>query len=242
LIPNTSKAVGWSFEVVEDFGIAAKVENVILSFNEDVTFTIYAYLDGAKTPFWEKEVTAVANERTIVELDDLYLSYGEKKHNKFFICYFQDDLGSAKAIQDSSIEFEDTNCFEAEPFISVITDGELDQTQVSETNVPYGLNMEVSIFRDHTQQILRKVNLFDEAIGLQMAVNAIEQIAMSTRSNKTERITKEAADKLFSELNQAFPTEEYPFFPGLKSQLSKEVKRLNQAFFKKSKSVNINLS
>ena len=243
LIPNTGQVVGWTFEILEDFGMTTKVENVILAFNEDVTFHLFCYLDGQKTPIWSKSVSAVANKRTIVEIDNLFLSYGEQKHNKFFICYFQDDLGTAKAIQDSSIEFEDTNCFEAEPFIALATnDEELDQTTYSETTVPYGLNFEVSVFRDHTQQILRKANLFDEAVGLQMAVNVIELISLSTRSNKTERITKEAADKLFNELNQAFPTQDFPFFPGLKSQLSKEVKRLNDAFFKKSKSVNINLS
>lgn len=242
LITNSGCFVGYEIKVAEDFSITSKIDAVTLYFNEDKTFNLYVYQDGKKSPIWTKEVSVVAYERTVIELDDLYLSYGDSKTDKFYLGYQQNDLGTCNAIRDTLPDFEETYCYKAEPFYAK---NDIDfgfvRHQYSYTNIPYGLNFEITCFRDHTQQIVRKAYLFDDAIGLQMAIKVIEQIINSTRSNANQRTAGENANKLFSEVNQSFPTQDFPFMPGLKAKYVQAIKSLNKSFFPKSKSVTVNL-
>lgn len=105
--------------------------------------------------------------------------------------------------------------------------------------LPLGLNLELISFKDHTQKILRKANLFDEAIGLTVTSMVIEEIVMSTRTNTEQRQTAEQASKLFTDLNQAFATDTIPIMPGIKSRLAGEVKRLRATFFPEAQPMSI---
>lgn len=242
LITNSGYFVGYKIKIAENFGITAKIDAITLYFSENKTFTLYVYQDGKKSPIWTKEVNVVAYERTIIELDDLYFSYGDSKTDKYFIGYYQNDLGTCKAVRDTSAEFEDTNCYKAEPFYAKLDDTfGFVRYQFACTNITYGLNLEFTCFRDHTQQIVRKAYLFDDAIGLQMAIKVIDLIINSTRSNATQRTSGENANKLFSEINQAFPTQDFPFQPGIKAKYTQAIKLLNKSFFSKEKSVIVNL-
>lgn len=242
LITNSGCYVGYEIKVTEDFGITAKVDAVTLYFNEDKTFNLYVYQDGKKSPIWTKEVSVVAYERTVIVIDDLYLSYGDSKTSKFFLCYNQNDLSTCKAIRDTSADFEQTFCYKANPFYAnVDADFGFVRHQYSNTNIPYGLNLEITCFKDHTQQIVRKSYLFDDAVGLQMAIKVIEQIINTSRSNANQRTTGENANKLFSEVNQSFPTQDFPFMPGLKAKYVQALKSLNKSFFPKNKTHVVNL-
>jgi ACT domain-containing protein len=66
-----------------------------------------------------------------------------------------------------------------------------------------------------------------------MAVNLIEQIISSTRSNATERIGKDQLASLYNDLNIDMPTDQRPYSAGLKNRLKREIQRLNRTFFKK---------
>ena len=86
---------------------------------------------------------------------------------------------------------------------------------------------------DYTSVICRNADKFDEAVGLQMAVNLIEQIISSSRSNATERIGKDQLASLYNDLNIDMPTDQRPYSAGLKNRLKREIQRLNRTFFKK---------
>ena len=166
----------------------------------------------------------------------MYLNY--KTGRRYFIGYFQDDLGSVKAVQEQVDTWATMLCFEARPFAAprVGTAFDFNHNYKQYTALPRGINLEVITFRDHTQQILRKANLFDEAIGLTVSVMALELINMSTRSNVTERQTKMVSGTLYQEINQAYPTDTIPVTPGLKSRMFSEYKMLRESFFPKIKS------
>jgi len=69
----------------------------------------------------------------------------------------------------------------------------------------------------------------------------LEQIITSTRSNITERQTKEIANKLYLEVNQAFATKDAPINPGLKARLADEYKRLYKTFFPDEKATSFSM-
>lgn len=243
VIENTGVVKGYFFKIAKDFGISHQIVSATLYFNENVDFTLYLFKDGKKSPIWSQIVTAEAYEKNIIDFTDLFLTYGASgtKGNKFFLCYFQSELGTAKAIREEGC-FNKTLCFQATPFTAdVIDELSFNRVNFSEGYDSPGINLEVISFRDHTQRIIRNPNLFDEVVGLEMAADVIETINYSTRSNKTERITGDKVQQVFSELNQAFASQELPFVPGFKARITKEYKRLKETFFPKPKAQTVNL-
>jgi hypothetical protein len=69
----------------------------------------------------------------------------------------------------------------------------------------------------------------------------IEEIVMTTRSSKDERQIQEQAGRLYTDLNQAYATEQLPIMPGLKSRLASELKRLRTTFFPEQKPMSISM-
>lgn len=230
-----SKFVGFRINLVDDYGYALRINSLSLLFDSAVTFNIYCY-HSAKGLIYTKSVTTVANTETIVNLTDLILSISELtyKQGEFYIGYFEDDLSTAKAIEYTSPDYEEAHIFhysgvEIEPTGATSFDKET--TVYTFDN--YGINLEVTEVKDYTSVICRNANLFDEAVGLQMAVDLIEQIISSTRSNGTERITKDQLASLYNDLNLDMPTDERPYSAGLKNRLKRELQRLNRNFFPK---------
>ena len=99
-----------------------------------------------------------------------------------------------------------------------------------------GANIEQSAAHDIIDNTAKtKPELFDEAIGLQMACSVIELMQHSARSNYTERIGKESSALLFRELNGAYTDNGVPVSTGLKNRLSRELTRLKKILFPKAK-------
>ena len=244
VIENTVLFVGYEIDVSKTFDKAIQIDSALLMFNEDVTFPLYLFKDGKKSAIWSEEVSAVADEATVVNFSDLILNYisSNTKGGKFFFGYFQSDLGSAKAIREDA-SFNCTKCFRARPFASVATGAEFNRDSYSDSGFPYGLNLEMSSFRDFTQLIVKKANLFDEVIGLTMAYTVIEQLLHNTRSNGSERILKDAVEKFgaIQELQGAAPVSDAPQVTGLNKRIERELKRVKDEFYKKPKAQTINL-
>lgn len=232
-VNNSGQFVGWIINVANDFGIATQINTATLYFDQDCSFNLYLFQDGVLSPLKTIPVSCVAFERTEVDFDTLVLPF--KTGQKYYFGYFQSEIGDARAIREQVEEFATTRCFEAftftAPAISNNTDFNHNYRQYG--SLPQGINLEIISFRDHTQKILRKANLFDEGQGLQVAIMAIEQIMNSTRTNSTDSNVQGIVNsqRSFTELNQAFPTKDAPFMPGLKSRLLAELKRLHDTFF-----------
>lgn len=236
LITSSSKFVGYKIEMAEDTSYSVVLNSVSLTFDSAVTFKLYCF-HVAKGQIWEKEVTTIANAETIVNVTDLVLSISRNtyKQGEFIFGYFQADLGSAKAVNYDTCEFNEALIFCAEGCEAITTSATTIQTtDVVETNLNYGLNLEMSSVRDFTAVICRNPSLFDEAVGLQVACDTIEQIIMSTRSNATERMTKEFAQQLYNDLNLEYSNTQnmsQAYSVGLKNRLKRELTKLNKNFF-----------
>lgn len=242
VIPNQGNFCGYRIKVAKG-DYAVQVNNISLFFNAAKTFNIYLFNDLIKAPIQTKSVTTVANSQTVVSLDWV-LNYNglSNKGGMFYIGYFQEDLGDdANGIDEQLNQWVPSKIYGAWPFQSPKIAGELNFNRINPSVVfrSYGLNLELSAYRDYTQTIVQNAHLFDEARILCMAIQVIEQIKNSTRSNDTERVAGENMDSLEYDLNLAFPTQERPFMAGLKAQLVREFKRVNETFWKKQQPMSV---
>jgi hypothetical protein len=232
-IDNNHQFVGYIINVANDFDISTQINTATLYFDQDVSFNLYLFMDGIKNPLKTIPVSCVAYQRTVIHFDSLILNY--EIGRKYYFAYFQDELGTARAIREQVDIWATTRCFESYPYNApAISAIDFNHNYRQYGFLPQGLNLEMISFRDHTQRILRKANLFDEAIGLTVAVMVLEAINTSTRSNVTERQTKMVSGSLYQDINQAFATEQIPLMPGLKSRLVSEYKKLIDSFYPKA--------
>lgn len=247
LVPNTGLFAGFEIETPKDDTIAVQIESVSLLFDGDATFNLYLFKDGKKSPLLVREVSVIADEATVVNLSDVILNYiGQTtKGSTFYFGYFQDDLGSVRAIREYSDDWGKQLCFSASSISSKKITGQTDfeRTNISESSYLYGLNLEISTFRDHTNAVIKKAHLFDELQGLQMAYTVLENIMYSTSSNGTERILKDQILKagLQLEMQGAIAAPDSPQVEGLTKRIKREMERVRKEFYPKPKAQTVSL-
>lgn len=232
-VAGTGQFTGMEIKVAKDGKSLVQVNSVVLNFNQDVIFTLYLFKDGKKSPVWQQEVSAVAYEATVVSLDNCILGgLLPNKGNRYYLGYFQSDLGTAKALAEDG-DRNRSLMFSACPFYSNATGPDFDREHISYPGDYYGFNAEISSFRDHTATIVSRPNVFDEAVGLQMAYMVIEQILYAVRSNSTERILKDEIARVGAqlELNGYAPVSDMQKVEGIAQRIDKEIARVNKSLF-----------
>lgn len=246
-IENTGLFVGFEIKTPNNDQFAVQLESITLLFDGVATFNLYLFKDGKPAPVKTKSVTTLANDPTIINLDDFVLNYigSATKGSRFYLGYFQGDLGSVKAIREQAECWNKQLCFSA---ISMTSPKKTGLTDFERTNIPtttqlFGLNLEVTTFIDHTNAVIKKAALFDELVGLQMAYMVMEQIIYSVRSNKDERILKDQLDKigLKFDLDGAVPIEKTPKIMGLKQRIDREMERVREGFYPKQKAMSVSV-
>lgn len=242
-IAGGNKFVGVRFKVAPKY--ALQINSIQLFFNEAATFNLYLFHETQTAPLWQQSVTSAAGETIQVDLStELILNYLATNYSggAFYLGYFQEDLGTAKAINEYGCR--NTTKVVGYDFIQSDKVGSsFDRSKVTCSSETYGLNMEVSTFRDHTESIIKQSNLFDNAIGLQVAHNVAKMIIYSTRSNKEERILKEGMGEmgLRYELDGSLPIPDSPKTTGLQQKINSELKRVRESFFPAPKSKIVSL-
>lgn len=241
-VPNQGNFCGYRIKVANG-DYAVMLNSVALFFSEVVTFNLYLFNDLTKAPVMSQEVTTQAGTQTVASLNWILKYVDNNKGGLFYVGYFQDDLGAVTAIDEQLNMWNDAKVYGAWPFQSPRVAGQLDFNRINPSVVfrTYGMNMELSSYRDYTEVILQNAHLFDEARGLCMAVRVIEKVKNSLRTNKEARQSNEVI-KLEYDLELAFPTKEAPFMAGLKAQLVREFERVNLSFFPKRKPTNVSIA
>jgi hypothetical protein len=245
-IMAANKFVGVQIKTPLQIGLATQIESVALYFNGAVTFNLYIFNDIKKQPLFTIPVTVAAYDQTIVDLSDVVLNYiSDSNHGGiFYIGYFQNDLGSVQAIREYNVSFSaDTPHGMVGIEAAALSSTDFDRHYIMFSTMTYGINPQVTVFKDHTFEILKKASLFDNLIGLQMAAQVIEQALYNTRSNSGERLIKDAVDKVQAnmELTGTAPISNAPYTTGLRKQIENESARVKQSFFPKPKAQSISL-
>lgn len=240
-VPNEGNFCGYRFKV-SNGNYAVMINQLALFFNGVATFNVYLFNDLTLAPLLSKEVTTIANSQTIISLDWILNYVSNNKGGLFYVGYFQDDLGGVQAVDEQLNMWADSKIYGAWPFQAPRV-GVLDFNRINPSVVfrTYGMNVEVSSYRDYTELITTNSHLFDEVRGLGMAIQVIEAIKNSSRTNSTNRQANEMI-KLDYDLNLAFPTKEAPFMAGLRAQLVREFGRINENFFPKPQAMNVSIA
>lgn len=228
--------------------VSVQLDSVSLLFSEDVTFPLYLFQEGKSAPLWTGNVTAIANETTLVNLPDLILGYLGSNHmgGAYYFGYFQEDLGTARAIDQSRISFNCANNWGIEFIETAKIPGftNFERKVINGSPWSHGLNLQISAFKDWTTWIVKKSTIFDELIGLNMSVMIIERALLNVRSNPTERILKDqlAAAGLWQQLEgAALLNPDSPKIIGLRDQISRECHRVKKSFYPIHKAINYSL-
>lgn len=238
-IPTTNYGKFCGYRLMVGQGeFALQVSRAAFIFNADATFTLYLYQDMVLEPLYTKEVTVTAFNETYVELPEWVVNYISDRSmgGVFYIGYYQDEILAQNAVAldefvsqwNRSFAFGYT-AMEAVADFSNLT---FNRIAVPYTLRTYGMNLEIQTYYDFTNKIVKNVSLFDEAIGLTMAIEALGYITYSARSNKTQRCTQEMGAIIYNEImNSGDALQLSPYVAGLKQQLVQEIGRLNRNFF-----------
>jgi hypothetical protein len=232
VIVNTGEFVGYKIDIASSQDFATALSSVALYFNADATFELKCFVDNKAQAIWTKEVAAIGNELTVIDVSDLVLSYMSDKTRSrtFYIGYFQEDIGAAQAIDEVVLTWNFGCLWRSQTFESTPLDTKF-EIPIYPTSKTYGLNLQFTSSRDMTNRIVANVPLFDQAVSLQMACKVLEMILSSSRSNATERITQELLGDIFRELNQEIATTDKPYAPGLKARYAGEIIKLHKSFY-----------
>jgi hypothetical protein len=241
---NSGLFVGYKLRPAADNDVTVQINSLSLLFDGAATFNIYLFHEKKATALKTQSVTTIANEQVKVDLEDWYLSYlnGSTQGGSFYIGYFQDDLGSVKAINETADWNYNTFCFKYESaYCDVLSATTIDSDGYS-GSVTNGLNLEVSSFRDYTNKILRNVSLLDNAMGYGMACKVLESIIYATnRSNANERALQSVIAEATYDLTGTLPVAGTSKKRSLRDDLNSALEVLHNQFFPNPKVTTINV-
>jgi len=241
-IDNGTDFVGYEITLAKLADIVAKINTLIGEFDGVATFTIYLYHSSQQTALKTQEIITVANSAKLqIPTSEWALLYDTStyKGGKFYVGYYQADLGSVKALNRnwSNASVQNRMSHLGMLPIKVTPNGVslFDLAAVQYTGDTYGLNFDISVHRDFTQTVLDNKQLFDDVIGLGMAVEVLNLIYCSGRSNLAERVAKEFVATAYNELYGSPDIEEIAKSKGVIKELYIEIRRIKKALFGKDK-------
>ena len=232
---STGKFCGYEIYVADSPDAAVQIEAVRLMLDSAATFNLYVFEDGKTAPIWTEEVTTEAGSVTEITVSGLVLNRGT-----YWIGYFQNDLGGAKAYREEVAGLTEGILYAAGPMVADATGPtSFERDEISYVSPTYGINVELSSFRDYTHAVKKKAAMFDELIGLNLAYSVLEQVIYAVRSNVNERILKDqlAQVGIQMDLNGAAPISDSPQITGLRQRIDRELRRVKESFYPNPKSV-----
>jgi hypothetical protein len=241
LINNSDLFCGIRIRIAPDFSISTWIKTVSLLFDSNIaSLHLYLYQDGNPDFLEDIEVIdIVANQETIVDIPDVLLSYAKTQSTVFYLGYYQNDLGEAKAIREQ-VQWNKAKAFAAYSFNMPRAD-QLNFIPAYSYDT-YGLNAELHSFRDYTYRIERSAHLFDEAIGLSMVAYVLETIRASTRiNNKQRNLTDNEKMDLYYYLNGSIPAIGVAKTVGLKEVIDQKFLEIRESFYPKPKAQTVSL-
>jgi hypothetical protein len=227
---HKGKFVGFEIQPLSG-SIICKIPYVELSFNEEATFDLYLYNSNlSKSPILTKSVTTTAGESKAVSLDWVVADDLTYKGGKFYLGYFDADLGTAKAYKK---DFNSANVAVRTPYfyvspVNLSHDGTTInvRTRTYDSDI-HGLNIGLDVYNDYTELIVRNKSLFWNSIQLQMHEKVLMMIKYSTRSNLVERIGRDNVKFVDLEL---YGNKEHGIV-GIQHKLANSVSTLRKSLF-----------
>lgn len=232
LLENGSDFVGYEIRVAQQKDIAVALNKIITQFSGTGNVKLLLFNSTKQAAVQSKTIN---HTPTLSELNtevnwDLPFANGVNG-GTWYVGYLTNGL-TPKAV-NRTYEAADLptlfKCFSINPIIVSGHNSEtlFDIDEVEYTSDTYGLNFDMSSFYDQTSWIVQNKNNFAEAIAYQFAVDTIEQMIASVRTNEIQRITESA---LLTEIG-GLEGDGIPTVPGLVKKLNDSVEVLRKQYF-----------
>ena len=228
-IDNDTSFVGYEFSMPKRKDLIWTINKIYSSFDGVDSVKILLFHSSKKASQQDETITTVELSDVSTTLD-WDLSQFDNAGGKFYIGYLRSGL-TAKAINR---DYESANvkaCFNTLGIKSVIVDGWdaetlFDVNDVEYEDETYGLNFDITAWKDYTNVINQNKNKFTMAIGYQVAADILDLILKATRSNRIERSLE---GSVLFEL-EGLINENLPRSVGINQKLKSEIKSLHDNF------------
>lgn len=227
-LENNSDFVGYEIEVAKDKNYTTIINNLKATFDADGTVKVLLFNSSKKAPIQSQDVEVIQDDTVTISVD-WHLPY--KHSGKYYIGYLTGSL-IPKAYNRLYDEANINSCFTCAKLDQIKVSGYNletmfdvnDITNVSET---WGLNFDISTYKDWTEIAVNNKNKFVDAIGMQVAVNVLDLFINTGRSNGSERNTR--TDALLALEGNNNPQLGL-ITQGLRTRLQEEVTKLRELF------------
>lgn len=229
VLTNDTDFVGFEFELPHQNDVSYVINSVVLEFDAIQSVKVLLFNSQSNAPINSSTVTTVANSRatgtTRWVLNDL--QYG----GKWYIGYLRSSL-TGQAIKRNFDQASVQTLFPGVEIHPIRVAGWNAETMFNPEDVinesdTWGMNFNISAYRDYTEIVRSNVNRFATALQLQVCANVIDMISNSVQSNRVERLSKANA---LLELNGNRYNPGFPEHQGIISKLNREVKRLRESY------------
>lgn len=229
-LTNDTSFVGFEVEVSKRKDLLTIINRIMYSFDAVDSFKLLVFHSSKKSPVMSSIlITEQDNEVSRYTKWNLPFTNGVSG-GKYFIGYLRSGL-TAKAYNRNYQVANVANCFNLCSFKPIKVSGWDSETlfdinNIEYTSDTYGLNFDVSGYKDYTSVVLQNSNRFVNAYTLQVAADVLDLIIHSTRSNDNERNIKASARL---ELDGVLNNPELPPVVGIANKLKKELKELKES-------------
>ena len=192
------------------------------------TARIFLYNTQMQEPIAYQDVVTSANNTVISNVE--WILNNPTYGGKWYIGYYTSDLPSQPVAINKDLSTLRTDIGGAiiRPIlIEGAENWKFDITNLKYTETRYGLNFDMSTYKDWTNLVLSNEQRFARALQLMVAVKVADLAVNSTRSNRDERISR--ANAVF-ELDGNRYNKDYPEHTGLLTKLKSEISRLKQTY------------
>lgn len=244
LVANQDQFVGLYFYVGKGEH-AVKLNNLYLFFNGAATFNLYLYNDFFLKPVMTIPVTVANYEETIINLGETLIlnNLVPNSYNggRWYLGYWQQDLPEGVQAIYYPVGYNSFSPLTVLAFSSTEWEGaphgdnegrNFNRNTIGANNLMYGMNAQISTYRDASNSIVQQAHLLDEVIGLTMTVKSIEAMIFSYQSNDTQRVVQgiPSLQKLYGELNGYKVDAESPYIMGVKDKLNRAINTVKNGF------------
>lgn len=222
--------VGYEFEIENCRNISMIIDRIAVEFDGDQDVKILIFNDQKRTPVYNTTISGLQDTSVWKDISQVLSNYSSSS-NVWYIGYLTSGLSKSPYNRN----YDRSNCqtqITGANINPIFVDGWDTETMFNPRDVQYqsetyGLNFEISMYKDFTSLIKTNENRFSKGLQLQVAINVLDMIANTTRSNRNERLSK--ANAVF-EINGNRTNKEYPEHTGLNARLAKEVMKLRTTY------------
>lgn len=228
--PNEAGFVGYQIKPDQyQNNYAFEITRTVLEFKNTGTLKLLLYNSAKNEPIQTKTVE-VTSELEVVDLNWILDDTDGIYRGEYFFGYRFDGLALApieREYEQANIMSNITGMYVHSVYAPQALETELfDLEDVDNVSEHWGLNLDISVFKDYTDLLLRNKHIFSNALQQSIQVVVLESFKSTLRSNREQRISDDMMRDILVELN-GINTQSYSE-GGLKNALESEITRAKQ--------------